>query len=87
MGEDTDAEERRYEEERRERIRRRNRISGRAVVLIMAAAVGLLGYDSATAALAAHRDGGSVGYPLALSVLCAVVLIVAGVRSLARRRR
>ncbi|GAA2083087.1 hypothetical protein [Actinomadura alba] len=87
MGEGIGAEERRYEEERRARIRHRNRISGRLVLVIMAAALALLGYDSAIAALAAHRDGRSFGYPLALSAGCAAVLIAAGLRTFAHRRR
>jgi hypothetical protein len=87
VNEDTGAEERRYEEERQERIRHRNRVSGRIVVWIMTAALALLAYDSATAALAAHQDDRPFVYPLVLSATCAAAAIAAGAWSLARRRR
>jgi hypothetical protein len=87
VDDDTGAEERRYEEERQERIRHRNRVSGRFVVWIVAASLALLAYDSATAALAAHRGDRPFLYPLVLSVTCVGAVIAAGAWSLARRRR
>ncbi|MBC6460313.1 hypothetical protein [Actinomadura sp. HBU206391] len=80
-------EEERYEEERQERIRHRNRVSGRIALWITAAALVLLAYDSATAALAAHRDDRPWAYPLVLAVTCVAAVVVAGAWSLARRRR
>jgi hypothetical protein len=85
--EDTKAAElRRYEEEREARIRYRNKVSGAVVIVIMAAALALLGYDSATAALRAHHSGRPWAYPLTLAVVCALALLAGAVRILRRPR-
>ncbi|RAY15509.1 hypothetical protein DPM19_06805 [Actinomadura craniellae] len=63
---------RRYEEARQARARRRDALARRAVGWIMAAALALLAYDSAAAALADHRAGRSWAYPAVLALGCAV---------------
>jgi hypothetical protein len=87
MEHDEAEELRRYEEERRAARLRRDRISWVVVGWVMAGALAVLAYDSATAALSARRDGESWAYPAALAVTCALALIALVARGVRRRRR
>jgi hypothetical protein len=80
-------EDRRYEEERRAAGRRRNQVSWVIVAWVMAAALALLGHDSATAALGAHRDGRPWVYPAGLAVTCGIALVVLAAWGVRRARR
>lgn len=77
----------RYEEERRVARMRRDRVSWVVVGWVMAAALALLTYDSATAALGALRDGRPWAYPAVLASTCGSALIALGAWGLRRRHR
>jgi hypothetical protein len=76
----------RYEEEREARIRHRNKVSGRVVIAVMTAALALLGYDSATAALRAHHSGRPWAYPLTLALGCGLAVLAVAAWILRRPR-
>jgi hypothetical protein len=84
-----DADDAQFSDERarEERARRRDQISRTIVAWVMAAALALLSYDSAGAALDARRSGRPWLYPAGISVVCFLGLVGLGVRAVRRRRR
>jgi Na+/melibiose symporter-like transporter len=70
----------RYEAERRERIERRSKQSWRIVAWVCAAALVLLGYDSAAAAVGAQRHGKPWIYPVIVAVACVGGLVWLAIR-------
>jgi hypothetical protein len=80
---DTDAELFRYEQERERRASRRDQVSWKIIGWVMAAALAVLSYDSAGAALEARRTGRPWAYPAGISLTCGLgflVLVVWAVR-------
>ena len=76
MDEESEAGElRRYEAERRERSRRLDRAGRRIVGWVVAAALAVLAYASATEAQAARREDRPWAYPAVLAVVCAGALL------------
>jgi hypothetical protein len=85
-----DAEGARYERERGERAARRNQISWKIIGWVMAAALALLTYDAAGAAVEARRTERPWLYPAAISLTCALGLtglLALAARALRRRAR
>jgi cation transport ATPase len=76
-----------HEEARRAVARRRNAISWAVIAWVTAAALALLGYDAATAALGDHGDGRPWAYPAAVTAICAISLIALASWSLRHLRR
>jgi hypothetical protein len=88
VAEHDEAEElRQYEEERQAAIRRRNQVSGVIVTWVVGAALGLLAYDSATAALGARRDDRPWAYPAVVTAVCCATLIALAAWRVRRGRR
>lgn len=79
---------RRYEAEREERRRRGNAVSGRVAVVLAAALLAFLAYDSAHTAVEARSKGDDWLYPPAVNAaLCTLALIALVTWALRRRAR
>jgi len=78
---------RRYEAEREERRRRTNAVAGRLTLVLMAALLGFLAYDSITTAVKAHgRDDPWLYPPATIAALCLTGLAALGGWALRHRR-
>jgi protein-S-isoprenylcysteine O-methyltransferase Ste14 len=80
----------RYEAEREERRRRTNAVAGRLTLVLVAALLAFLAYDSITTAVEAHRLGDPWLYPpatIAAICLLALLALLTLTAWAARRRR